>query len=192
MFKLPVVALPGELVPLHIFEPRYRRMVEYCIGKREPTFGIIYADRSSTAKVGTLMRIEEIIEKFEDGRYLIVSSGQERFRLISYEEQAPFPIGKVSLLSEVDIEESEVSKKVHIQLQELVELTNIEIEWKALDRHLNSFEAAIIAHLEDKERLALLELDSEPQRMSQVQSMIQFKLELLRSPRATDYEPVIQ
>jgi Lon protease-like protein len=49
LFELPVVLLPGELMPLHIFEERYKRMIAHCLEAEEP-FGIVLRDDDGSAR----------------------------------------------------------------------------------------------------------------------------------------------
>ena len=81
LFPLGLVLLPGEPVPLHIFEPRYREMVRVCIEGERP-FGIVYASESRLAGVGTTATIERVVQRYEDGRLDIVAVGQGRFEIV--------------------------------------------------------------------------------------------------------------
>ena len=81
LFPLGLVLLPGEPVPLHIFEPRYREMVRVCIDGERP-FGIVYASESRLAGVGTTARIERVVQRYDDGRLDIVAVGQDRFEIV--------------------------------------------------------------------------------------------------------------
>ena len=78
LFPLGIVLLPGEPVPLHIFEPRYKEMVRVCIDGDRP-FGIVYASEEKLADVGCTARIERVAARYEDGRLDIVAVGEQRF-----------------------------------------------------------------------------------------------------------------
>ena len=86
LFPLPVVLFPGAGMPLHVFEPRYRRMVASCV-EGDSRFGIIYhdPDRHGPFNVaeGTVGTVAEIVrfQPLPDGRSLILCRGQERFRI---------------------------------------------------------------------------------------------------------------
>ena len=86
LFPLDVVLFPGELLPLHIFEPRYRRMVARCL-ETDRRFGLIYhdSDRSGPflieeGRVGALAGIERH-HGLEDGRSFILAKGMGRFAI---------------------------------------------------------------------------------------------------------------
>jgi Lon protease-like protein len=80
LFPLGIVLLPTERVPLHIFEPRYRELIEECL-EDDGEFGLLYADEEGVRDVGTLARVADVLERFEDGRFDIVVEGGARFRV---------------------------------------------------------------------------------------------------------------
>lgn len=68
IFELPLALLPGELLPLHIFEDRYKRMIGRCLERGEP-FGIVFRDAEGGARrIGCEARVTEVTERFDDGR----------------------------------------------------------------------------------------------------------------------------
>ena len=81
LFPLGLVLLPGEPVPLHIFEPRYREMVRVCLDGERP-FGVVYASESRLAGVGTTAVIERVVQRYDDGRLDIVAVGRDRFEIV--------------------------------------------------------------------------------------------------------------
>lgn len=86
LFPLPVVLFPGAPMPLHVFEPRYRQMVAYCI-EHDSQFGLLYhdPDRHGPFEVqpGQIGCVAEIVkmQPLPDGRSLIVCRGKDRFRV---------------------------------------------------------------------------------------------------------------
>jgi Lon protease-like protein len=94
LFPLGLVLLPTEQVPLHIFEPRYRELIDECLEQDVP-FGLVYADDDGLRQVGTLAAVTEVIERFEDGRLNVVVEGRERFRLIELTDGRSFHTGLV-------------------------------------------------------------------------------------------------
>jgi Lon protease-like protein len=98
IFELPVAILPGELLPLHIFEERYKRMIGHCVEAEEP-FGIVFRDDDGSARrIGCTARVTEVLERFDDGRMNIVVTGELPFRVLDRFEDAEFPAGEVSPL----------------------------------------------------------------------------------------------
>lgn len=89
LFPLGLVLLPGEPVPLHIFEPRYKEMVRVCLDADRP-FGIVYASMSALAAVGCTARIRSVATRYDDGRLDIVAVGEERFRVVDVHRDRPY------------------------------------------------------------------------------------------------------
>jgi Lon protease-like protein len=103
IFELPVVILPGELLPLHIFEERYQRMIGHCLETAEP-FGIVFRDDEGTAhRIGCTARVTEVLERFDDGRMNIVVSGEAPFRVLDRFESSEYPTGEVELIPDEDV-----------------------------------------------------------------------------------------
>jgi Lon protease-like protein len=86
LFPLPSVLFPGAELPLHIFEPRYRQMIGYCI-EHDRRFGIIYHDpdrhgpyRFEPGRVGCVALIKQF-QPLPDGRSMVMTVGTERFEV---------------------------------------------------------------------------------------------------------------
>jgi Lon protease-like protein len=95
IFELPLVLLPGELLPLHIFEERYKRMIDRCIDEGEP-FGVVFRDDELGARrIGCEARITEVTERFDDGRLNVIVTGERPFRILDRFEAAGWPAGEV-------------------------------------------------------------------------------------------------
>lgn len=107
LFPLPVVLFPTEAMPLHIFEPRYRRMVDRCL-ETDRRFGLIYhdADRSGPflmeeGRIGCVAEIEDF-QPLPDGRSVLVARGLERFEIVDgIESSEPFYEALVSPFRDV-------------------------------------------------------------------------------------------
>jgi Lon protease-like protein len=80
LFPLGLVLLPGEVVPLHIFEERYKLLVQERLDGGE--FGIILADDGALREFGCIARVAELLEELDDGRMNILVEGGRRFRLL--------------------------------------------------------------------------------------------------------------
>jgi Lon protease-like protein len=94
LFPLGIVLLPTELVPLHIFEERYRELIGECL-EEEREFGIVLADDDGLRDVGTLAAVTEVLERFDDGRLNIVVTGERPFRVLDRFEATDYPAGEV-------------------------------------------------------------------------------------------------
>ncbi len=104
LFPLGIVALPSERVPLHIFEDRYRRMIEHCLsaepGSPEREFGIIWLSDEELEDVGCACEIERVLERLDDGRLNILARGTRPFRLLQRQDELPYPAGVVEFLND--------------------------------------------------------------------------------------------
>ena len=94
IFELPMVLLPGELLPLHIFEDRYKRMIGHCLDAAEP-FGIVFGDDEGARNIGCEARVAEVLERFDDGRMNIIVAGERPFRVLDRYEAPDYPAGEV-------------------------------------------------------------------------------------------------
>jgi Lon protease-like protein len=99
LFPLNVVLLPGNTLPLHIFEPRYREMIQECIdGGLE--FGVLRATGDGIAPVGCTAHVTDVIHRYRDGSFDVLTRGERRFRIGAAGPPAGTP--EPSLLSEGD------------------------------------------------------------------------------------------
>jgi hypothetical protein len=105
LFPLGLVLFPNAPLPLHIFEERYKLMISRCVEQNAP-FGVVLL-REGVAEstdvsfhtVGTTAQISDGI-KLDDGRYLINTTGQRRFRIQYVAQREPYYVASVSFLSE--------------------------------------------------------------------------------------------
>lgn len=108
LFPLPnLVLFPGIVVPLHIFEDRYKLMIDACI-ERDEGFGLLLlrdgAEEESDEtihRVGVIARIVEV-ERLDDGRMNILCEGESRFRVYRFTQQTPFWKGTVDLFEDAE------------------------------------------------------------------------------------------
>ncbi|MQA76852.1 MAG: peptidase S16, partial [Solirubrobacterales bacterium] len=97
LFPLGVVALPSELVPLHIFEERYKTMMATCL-EHESEFGIIWLSDDGLKEVGCACEIAEVLEKLPDGRMNLLTRGTRAFRILERLDALPYPAGEIEFL----------------------------------------------------------------------------------------------
>ena len=101
LFPLSLVALPGELIPLHIFEERYKTMMNECL-QREREFGILWLSDEGLRENGCACLIERVLERLDDGRLNILTRGTRPFRVLERREHLPYPAGTVEFLDDRD------------------------------------------------------------------------------------------
>jgi Lon protease-like protein len=78
IFPLGIVMLPEQLIPLHIFEERYKLMIGECLAD-DKVFGIVYFDGQKMCSAGCSARVQEVLKKYPNGRLDIVTRGERRF-----------------------------------------------------------------------------------------------------------------
>jgi Lon protease-like protein len=165
IFPLGIVALPHELVPLHIFEERYRTMIGECIERRSE-FGIVWVEDDELRPVGCAVEVSEVLERMEDGRMNILSRGTRPFRIVSEQDDLPYPAAAVEFLLDKDEErDPATAKSAHDAYNDLVE--------EATDRILDSeqvgamtaYEMAATVDFGLEAKQGLLDLRSENARL---------------------------
>jgi Lon protease-like protein len=189
LFPLPVVLLPGTRMPLHIFEMRYRRLVQHCVERQAP-FGIVYHDPDrhgpfliEEGRVGTEARIEAY-RPFPDGRSMILVRGGERFH-IAEEVDSPEPYYEAVVAAYPDAAEAENTalaerRCVSIELFQaaLAVLSDGPVQVPPLDpSRETSFLLADFLRIEPSWLQALLELPTETRRLERLDAIFRAALD---------------
>jgi Lon protease-like protein len=168
IFELPVVILPGELLPLHIFEERYVRMIGHCLDAAEP-FGIVFRDDEGTAhRIGCTARVTEVLERFDDGRMNIVVTGEQPFRVLERFEEPDYPAGEIETISAEDEPSEDDPDAADMARQAFVELVKSVSGEPPEDMDVEMEDAYGIAarvELPVETKQALLEQRAESERM---------------------------
>ncbi len=184
LFPLGIVALPGEGVPLHIFEDRYRRMIEQCLrgapGSLDRQFGIIWLSEEELKPIGCACEVEHVLERLDDGRLNILVRGTQPFRLLERQEELAFPAGVVGFLDdereELDIDAAKAARELYREL--VKEATDRELEDADLEA-LDSYRMAATVEFDIECKQELLELRSENARLRLLGSLLQAALDRL-------------
>jgi Lon protease-like protein len=171
LFPLGLVLLPQELVPLHIFEERYKLMINQCL-ETESEFGIVWLSDDGLRDIGCTARIERVIETFEDGRMNILVVGDQPFRLLRRIEELPFPAGDVELLEDYDpASDPELSEQARARYAELIEKATEEKPDVDEIAQLDAYGMAATVEHPAEAKQALLELRAENDRLRMVDEM---------------------
>ncbi|MEX2445214.1 MAG: LON peptidase substrate-binding domain-containing protein [Alkalispirochaeta sp.] len=109
VFPLGLVLMPRMPLPLHIFEERYRLMVQHCLDEEQP-FGVVLHTGTTIQSVGCLASIENVINRYDDGRMDILTVGTERFRIQSMHEDKAFLEADVDLFQDLPVSDEHVSE----------------------------------------------------------------------------------
>jgi Lon protease-like protein len=100
LFPLGLVALPTELIPLHIFEERYKTMINECL-EREQEFGIVWLADDGLRQIGCACEIDRVLERMEDGRINLVVRGTRPFRVLERQGHLPYPAGVIEFVEDL-------------------------------------------------------------------------------------------
>jgi Lon protease-like protein len=168
LFPLGLVALPSETVPLHIFEDRYKAMMEHCLaGSAE--FGIVWMADDELHDTGCACEIEQVLERMEDGRMNLVSRGTRPFRIVERQSHLPYPAGLVEFLDdepeEIDAEVLATARGIYGDL--VKRATDRELSADELDE-LDAFGMAATVDFGLDAKQGLLDLRSENARLALV------------------------
>jgi len=117
VFPLGIVVYPGEMVNLHIFEPRYRAMVKSCLQEKSE-FGMLLSLPKGVAHVGCTAEILEVAKRYSDGRMDILTVGRAPFRVVELFTEDPLLEGHVDYL---DDRETPANPRIQRELVELFE-----------------------------------------------------------------------
>lgn len=127
MFPLGTPLMPGSVLPLHVFEPRYRQMVQDLLaGDDELRFGVVLIQRGHEVGGGDLRSDVGVVARVldatvtADGRYAIAALGTERFRVIGWRADDPYPIAEIEAWPDVDADAPTVDPAVVASLADRV------------------------------------------------------------------------
>ena len=186
MFPLGTVLFPGEVLPLNVFEPRYRALVRDCLeGDRE--FGVVLIERGSEVggddvrtSVGTVARIVEAAE-LEDGRWVLGTVGTRRIRVREWLPDDPYPLADVEHWD--DLEPSSTADEayagVRARLRRVLAL-KAELAEPAVDATielsddpaLGSFQVAAVAPLGPADQQRILQAEGPDERLQLLEVLL--------------------
>jgi ATP-dependent Lon protease len=99
LFPLGLVLLPEVLLPLHIFEERYKTMIGECLEK-DQEFGVVYYQGSEMQSKGCTARVLRVLKRYPDGRMDILTKGERRFVIEDLHEEEPYLQGSVEFFDD--------------------------------------------------------------------------------------------
>jgi len=170
LFPLGMVLLPTEVVPLHLFEERYKLMIGECL-EEEREFGIVWLADDALKDIGCAARITQVLERLEDGRLNILVEGTTPFRLERRIGDLPYPAGDVELLEDDPAVDEDALARARAGYADLVErVTDTRPGHEALEA-LGAYGMAATLDIAPAAKQALLELRSEPARLEQLEGL---------------------
>jgi len=167
LFPLQLVIYPNEILPLHIFEERYKDMINYCIDNNE-SFGLLSYIDQKVSRVGCLCKIDKINKRYEDGRLDIVCRGTDRFMVHSFNSSKAYLQGTITAFHDADTVEESIPgllERLQDKYDKLLEIASK--NWEDIPDQLpsNSYEFAHLVGFELAQKQNLLEIKSENDRL---------------------------
>ncbi|MBG9375441.1 LON peptidase substrate-binding domain-containing protein [Panacibacter sp. DH6] len=167
IFPLSIVVYPGEQLNLHIFEDRYKQLVNECYSLQKP-FGIPSVVNNNVTDLGTLVKVKEIVKVYDDGKMDIRTEGLSVFRVLEVIKKVPdklysgaiveYPANEMNLVRAM-------MQQILTSIRELHKLLKITKDIKKPDDELLSYDVAHHAGLTLEEEYELLGLLREDQRL---------------------------
>jgi ATP-dependent Lon protease len=134
LFPLQLVVFPGSAIPLHIFEERYRRMVgEAEAGGTE--FGIVLAKDDGIVNAGCTVQVEEVLHRYPDGRFDVMTRGKRRFMIRSVDQEMDYLRGEVDFFDDDDF--TVVPEALRVKVMEAVQRLDKDVSFEPGDPQLS-------------------------------------------------------
>ena len=186
LFPLELVLLPEEVLPLHIFEDRYKLMIGSCL-EEDSEFGIIWLADDGLRDVGCSARVAQVLDRMDDGRMNILARGERPFRLNRRIEELPYPAGDVEFLDD-DYEDADTDllEEAHERYADLVEHVTDERPAETQLAELDAYGMAATIELSAAPKQALLEERSEAARLRVVRELFDLARQRLEQAARTN------
>jgi len=166
IFPLSVVVYPGEELNLHIFEPRYKQLVDECNVQKKP-FGIPTVIESKLQDHGTLVHIIEVSKVYDNGEMDIKTQGVQVFRILELIKEIPDKLYSGAIVNYPHNHEQgkpALMQKVMAGIHDLHRLLKVNKEYKKADEEIKTYDIAHHVGLSLQQEYELLGLFDERQR----------------------------
>ncbi|PRX54090.1 LON peptidase substrate-binding domain-containing protein [Flagellimonas meridianipacifica] len=185
LFPLQSVFFPGETVPLHIFEERYKQLINDCRNEAV-TFGIpVYIDNSIA--FGTEVQLVEVVNTYEGGEMDVVCIARQVFRVLSFENQMEGKLyagGEVEFLDMENDADDELRETVLDKIEKLYDLMEVPFT-KISPKQFNSYSLAHKMGLSFQQEYQLLQIAKETDRLLFIKRHLETTSEVLESINRT-------
>jgi uncharacterized protein len=182
IFPLSLVVYPGEKLPLHIFEPRYKQLVKESFEAKKP-FGVPAVVNNQLQEMGTLVQVTEIVQVYENGEMDIKTEGLAIFRVLEIIKLVPDKLYSGAIVNYppnmMVTANRDLMEKIVTGIKELHRLLNITKDFKKPDKELNSYDVGHHAGMSLDEEYELLGLMQEIQRQEYIKRHLQKVLPML-------------
>jgi len=186
VFPLGLVLYPKELLPLHIFEDRYREMIAYCLDEKA-SFGVLLMQDGKMANVGCEAVIDRVVTTYEDGRMDIIVEGTQRFKVRDLQSSKSYMTADIEEIEEPQEPiQVETRERVITQHMRLLELAGRKVR-PNIYQNLDGI-SFFIAHnvgLSSEQKQQVLEMLTENERIVYLASHLETLI-----PKVEEYEDV--
>jgi Lon protease-like protein len=182
IFPLGLVLYPGETLHLHIFEPRYIQLIQYCLANKKP-FGIPTVINNELQEMGTLAVITEISKSYENGEMDIKVTGTEVFRVLELIKELPEKLYSGAIVSYPENKitgDKNMMQKLLLSIRQLHTLLKVEKIFSKTDNDICSYDIAHHAGMSLSEEYELLQLLHELQRIEYLKQHLKKVLQVLK------------
>jgi len=184
LFPLPIVLVPTERVPLHVFEPRYKELIGECL-ERDADFGIVLPKEGGEAHdVGTRAAVADVLRVLPDGRMHVIVEGGARFRVIELHRDRSFlSAGTDEIVDEDDPPRAADVERVHDLFVRLQRTVGSPAAAPDRTSRLLDFEIAARVDFGTDEKQELIEIVSPRIRYARLAELLERALEALTLER---------
>jgi Lon protease-like protein len=157
---------PGESLNLHIFEPRYKQLINECHAAKKP-FGIPAVIENKMQEYGSMVEITELSQVYDNGEMDIKTKGVRVFRILEVIKELPDKLYGGAIVNYPDNKEKgniEMMRKLMASIRELHQLLKVNKDFKKPDEEMNVYELAHHVGLSLEQEYELLNLFDERQR----------------------------
>ena len=185
LFPLQSVFFPGEKVPLHIFEDRYKQLIDDC-RQEATTFGIPVYIHDSIA-YGTEVQLVEVVNTYESGAMDVICVARQVFRVLTFDNEMEGKLyagGVVQFLDNVNDGQKKTKEDVLRRIEELYNIMDVPFTPISVDK-FNSFVLAHKMGLSYEQEYQLLQMEKESERLSFIKSHLLGTIQVLNEVNRT-------
>jgi Lon protease-like protein len=179
LFPLNLVAFPYQNLNLHVFEPRYKELIDDCI--RDETTFAIPAYVKNRVEYGTEMEITEVSKKYEDGRFDIKTQGVRVIKVLDMEnpyQNKKYAIGAIEEIPDTDNTDILLKEEIYEAVQEMYDL--VEVDNRKLSMDFKVYDVAHQVGLSNEAEYELIQLQEERKRQRYIMDHLKVLLPKLR------------
>jgi uncharacterized protein len=181
IFPLGIVVFPGEELNLHIFEPRYKQLINECFSLKKP-FGIPVVLENKVQELGSVVEITELTKVYDSGEMDIKTKGKQVFRILETIKDVPDKLYGGAIVTYPDNNNNgnpDVMRKLMASIRELHNLLKVEKEFKKKDDEITSYDVAHHIGFSQEEEYEILGLFDERQRQEYIKRHLNKALPML-------------